>query len=128
MIKNSTCFIFPLHTTISPSMANNVYIAKFDICPFQYFLHINPYNRDILDCDHNISWRCRGLNPGPHTCKACALPLSYIPCNFLSFRSLHKGRYQKNTHEVNSTQTLKSELLSTFLRFILDLSPGPLVP
>ena len=24
-------------------------------------------------------WRCRGLNPGPHTCKACALPLSYIP-------------------------------------------------
>ena len=23
--------------------------------------------------------RCRGLNPGPHTCKACALPLSYIP-------------------------------------------------
>ena len=50
--------------------------------PFQYFLHINPYNRDILDCDHNISWRCRGLNPGPHTCKACALPLSYIPCVF----------------------------------------------
>ena len=25
------------------------------------------------------NWRCRGLNPGPHTCKACALPLSYIP-------------------------------------------------
>ena len=25
-------------------------------------------------------WRCRGSNPGPHTCKACALPLSYIPC------------------------------------------------
>ena len=25
------------------------------------------------------SWRCRGSNPGPHTCKACALPLSYIP-------------------------------------------------
>lgn len=24
-------------------------------------------------------WRCRGLNSGPHTCKACALPLSYIP-------------------------------------------------
>ena len=24
-------------------------------------------------------WRCRGSNPGPHTCKACALPLSYIP-------------------------------------------------
>ena len=25
------------------------------------------------------TWRCRGSNPGPHTCKACALPLSYIP-------------------------------------------------
>lgn len=25
------------------------------------------------------SWRCRGLNPGPHTCEARALPLSYIP-------------------------------------------------
>ena len=24
-------------------------------------------------------WRCRGTIPGPHTCKACALPLSYIP-------------------------------------------------
>ena len=27
-------------------------------------------------------WRCQGLNPGPHTCKACALPLSYIPLHF----------------------------------------------
>ena len=24
-------------------------------------------------------WRCRGSNPGPHACKAGALPLSYIP-------------------------------------------------
>ena len=24
-------------------------------------------------------WRCRGLNPGPFTCKANALPLRYIP-------------------------------------------------
>ena len=30
-------------------------------------------------CHHKTCWRCRGLNPGPHTCKACALPLSYIP-------------------------------------------------
>ena len=27
----------------------------------------------------NISWRCRDLNPGPLTCEASALPLSYIP-------------------------------------------------
>ena len=26
-----------------------------------------------------IHWRCRGLNPGPFTCKANALPLRYIP-------------------------------------------------
>ena len=26
-----------------------------------------------------LHWRCRGLNSGPHTCEACALPLSYIP-------------------------------------------------
>ena len=25
-------------------------------------------------------WRCGGSNPGPFTCKANALPLSYIPC------------------------------------------------
>ena len=25
------------------------------------------------------TWRCRGLNPGPFTCKANALPLRYIP-------------------------------------------------
>ena len=25
------------------------------------------------------TWRCRGSNPGPFTCKANALPLSYIP-------------------------------------------------
>ena len=25
------------------------------------------------------SWRCRGLNPGPRTCEARALPLSYTP-------------------------------------------------
>ena len=25
------------------------------------------------------SWRCRGSNPGPFTCKANALPLRYIP-------------------------------------------------
>ena len=44
------------------------------------------YQGNVVVCCHmpNIlhqksSWRCRGLNPGPHTCKACALPLSYTP-------------------------------------------------
>ena len=32
-------------------------------------------------------WRCGGSNPGPFTCKANALPLSYIPA--------HGGPWQK---------------------------------
>lgn len=36
-------------------------------------------------------WRCRGLNPGPHTCEARALPLSYIPgCG-----KVFAGRYER---------------------------------
>lgn len=36
-------------------------------------------------------WRCRGLNPGPLTCEASALPLSYIPnmdieCQMYTFK------------------------------------------
>ena len=30
-------------------------------------------------------WRCRGSNPGPFTCKANALPLSYIPVRSFAF-------------------------------------------
>ena len=34
----------------------------------------------IIIIEINIKkWRCGGLNPGPFTCKANALPLSYIP-------------------------------------------------
>ena len=29
-------------------------------------------------------WRCGGSNPGPFTCKANALPLSYIPSKGLT--------------------------------------------
>ena len=44
-------------------------------------------------------WRCRGSNPGPHTCKACALPLSYIPyhacytCNISSNQTRDERTY-----------------------------------
>ena len=34
-------------------------------------------------------WRCWGLNPGPPTCEAGALPLSYIP--WFSLRKFPKG-------------------------------------
>ena len=40
----------------------------------------NPENCPIVYVQKKMnSWRCRGLNPGPFTCKANALPLSYIP-------------------------------------------------
>ena len=38
--------------------------------------------RPIVKCVKGVwqnFWRCGGLNPGPFTCKANALPLSYIP-------------------------------------------------
>ena len=60
-------------------------------------------------------WRCRGLNPGPFTCKANALPLRYIPLDiFLIFywhhTMLNKRTeiYQKCTHtHRNQLQTGK---------------------
>ena len=45
-----------------------------------------------VSCHHKTSWRCRGLNPGPHTCKACALPLSYIPCTHNSKRQRRRAK------------------------------------
>ena len=35
--------------------------------------------KSVRNISQKNFWRCRGSNPGPHTCKACALPLSYIP-------------------------------------------------
>lgn len=44
-----------------------------------------------VDKSAGPSWRCRGLNPGPHTCEARALPLSYIPgCG-----KVFAGRYER---------------------------------
>ena len=47
---------------------------------------VDGWTRDLVfpvffmqsEC-YNLVWRCRGLNPRPFTCKANALPLSYIP-------------------------------------------------
>ena len=35
-----------------------------------------------------LSWRCRGSNPGPFTCKANALPLSHIPIPVLLIKDV----------------------------------------
>ena len=47
------------------------------VIPFSWILST------VLVPLQNEIWRCRGLNPGPFTCKANALPLRYIP--FLTF-------------------------------------------
>ena len=39
-------------------------------------------------------WRCGGSNPGPFTCKANALPLSYIPVYMR--KQDFAGQYPKN--------------------------------
>ena len=36
-------------------------------------------NANIFSNAMKKLWRCRDLNPGPLTCEASALPLSYIP-------------------------------------------------
>ena len=43
------------------------------------------------------TWRCRGSNPGPFTCKANALPLSHIP--LLSYPLNPVVDYITQTHE-----------------------------
>ena len=56
-------------------------------------LHLNLKCTVSLGCvgDRNGTytvekmWRCRGSNPGPFTCKANALPLSYIPFTMLKW-------------------------------------------
>ncbi|GBP42694.1 hypothetical protein EVAR_21969_1 [Eumeta japonica] len=45
------------------------------IIPLSYVFFIYELFRSIID----PHWRCWGSNPGPLTCKASALPLSYIP-------------------------------------------------
>ena len=45
-------------------------------------LKTSHMGRPIVKCVKGVwqnFWRCGGLNPGPFTCKANALPLSYIP-------------------------------------------------
>ena len=58
---------------------------------------VHPEKVDLMNLGHKLTsemlkknpfWRCRGLNPGPFTCKANALPLRYIPfwyCNLIFF-------------------------------------------
>ena len=44
-----------------------------------HFFHLRRGGETSREENSQLQWRCRGLNPGPFTCKANALPLRYIP-------------------------------------------------
>ena len=74
-------------------------------------------------------WRSRGLNPGPRTCEARALPLSYTPCYWSTLRgsfikyyfSFHIGFifWWRKSIGFNSTAC---ELTSGFSKVIVRLT------
>ncbi len=70
-----------------PDLSGLVFVLVTLLCGFEseppktdlslWGLH---YKRHIRQASRvKKLWRCRGSNPGPFTCKANALPLSYIP-------------------------------------------------
>ena len=61
---------------------NTVQLVKAHTNEYQ-FLHTfalreRERNRQLCCNGKKIKWRCRGSNPGPFTCKANAVPLSYM--------------------------------------------------
>ena len=54
------------------------------------------------------TWRCGGLNPGPFTCKANALPLSYIPLHIPHYYSYY-------IHHKDDNLDLKVRVISKFV-------------
>lgn len=67
----------------------------------KFFQHLNASGAKVSD-NSRTCWRCRGLNPGPHTCKACALPLSYIPIPSIAIVT----REMKRAYQVLRTKCL----------------------
>ena len=55
------------------------------------------------------SWRCGGSNPRPFTCKANALPLSYIPCvpSVETMRSIKEVLIRRYLEHTNCAKQLK---------------------
>ena len=52
------------------------------------------------------SWRCGGLNPGPFTCKANALPLSYIPSDGFILEKFCNSGTHSTLSKVHLVETL----------------------
>ena len=53
------------------------YDQEYPVCYLMTHNSHKPWNH--LSSSVDKKWRCWGLNPGPRTCEAHALPLSYIP-------------------------------------------------
>ena len=76
---------FELETFCVLSRRDNHYTTEpFSKISMSLCIRIRQIIDDLLSanidhCNVTKMWRCRGLNPGPFTCKANALPLSYIP-------------------------------------------------
>ena len=73
LIQINPRFLSPLKFTLIDKEKRN--ISSDDIL---FYLHAFLENKIPLQ-KNPLFWRCRGLNPGPFTCKANALPLRYIP-------------------------------------------------
>ena len=52
------------------NMISMIFVVLYDI--LHYCMEKKKTN------EKKMKWRCRGSNPGPFTCKANAVPLSYI--------------------------------------------------
>lgn len=82
--NHSNIFVWNDHNLVLRIKAfdNNILIAVSGIAYLLIcaFCRCRLSNINIWTCNtKTLEWRCRGLNPGPFTCKANALPLSYIP-------------------------------------------------
>ena len=65
------------------------------------------------------TWRCRGSNPGPFTCKANALPLSYIPNSEISG---HIHWHNSTTQEVHGECKTLLLIRASEITFVTSLS------
>ena len=63
---------------IFPTQGSNPHL----LCLLHWQADSLPFEPPVKSPNRTNAWRWQGSNPGPHTCKACALPVSYTP--FLS--------------------------------------------
>jgi hypothetical protein len=68
----------PAHTAGSLKNPSNAVPISCYVC-----FWFNKFSKYSVYCVMPTQWRWRDLNPRPSPCKGAALPLSYIPRNFL---------------------------------------------